>query len=1021
MPEEQTLSFGPFRLDLPNRQLWRGNRAVQLTNKAFGVLCYLINRSGRLATKEDLFRVVWPEVIVSDGALAVCIRELRKALRDNAKSPRYIETVHGRGFRFVGQVHSSRFTVPSALAISRLVGREMELGQLHGWLTKALAGQHQLVFVTGEAGIGKTALVDAFLLGIGGQGLGVGSSSPQAPIPNPQAPSLWIGYGQCIEQYGAGEAYRPVLEALGRLCRGPDGKRLLDLLEKHAPTWLVQMPTLLSDARLKTLQSKTQGATKDRMLREMAEAVEALTAESPLVLVLEDLHWSDHSTLELLALLARRREPARLLVIGTYRPIEVIVKEHPLKDLKQELHIHEHCEELALGYLSATDIEAYLTQRFAVGATGRSPLHSLARLIYHHTDGTPLFMVNMVDYLISQDVLRQDEGRWTLHTTLEAVEIGVPYSLRQLIETQIDKLPPEEQRLLEVGSVAGVEFSAAAVAAGLEANAMEIEERCNALSRRLQMVQLTGADEWPDGTVTARYGFQHALYHNVLYDRVTAGRRVHLHRQIGEREEIAYGERAGEIAAELAVHFEQGRDYKRAVHYLGQAAQNAIRRSAHQETVGLLTRGLGLLKLLPATPERTQQELALQVPLGAALMAAKGYSAPEVGDHFAQVRELCRRLGETPQLFPTLWGLWAFYLVKGDLRTTLELAEQLIRLAYKGKDPLLIPDAHVNMGITLFNRGEFSLAREHLEQGITLSDPQEFGPPAFRYNMYHRVALLCWAPLVWWCLGYPDQAAKRNHEALTLAEQLAHPFTLIYCLNSALSFYQFVQGSRAVQEHAERMIALCHEHRAPLFLARGHHLRGWALARQGQEEEGIALMQRGLAEHKAGGASTHRQWFLALLAETHGKEGRPEEGLALLADAFSLVNNNEERWWEAELHRLKGTLTLQKFQVPGSKFQVANPQPPIPNPQVEAEACFQRAIDISRHQQAKSLELRAVMSLVRLRQQQATHHAPRNTHHETRGKLAEAHQMLSELYGWFTEGFDTKDLQDAKALLEELA
>ena len=419
------------------------------------------------------------------------------------------------------------------------MGREPELAQLHTRFAKALNGERQIIFVTGEPGIGKTTLVEAFL----------------TRLADEHEHELWLGQGQCIEHYGTGEAYLPLLEALGRLGRGAGGQRLIELLSQQAPTWLVQMPALLTATELDMLQRKTQGATRERMLRELAEAVEQLTAERPLVLWLEDLHWSDVSTLDWLAFVARRREPARLLIIGTYRPVDVLVQGHPLRAVKQELQTRGYCTELLLDFLNEEDMAKYLAVRFASPSpfqeedrgegASRTSLQRLARIIHQRTDGNPLFMVNVVNDLLARGVLVQSEGRWELKEGGEEVASRVPESLQQLIAQQIERLSPETQRLLEVASVAGAEFSAAAVAAGVETEVDAMEEQCEALVRQEHFLRASGTAEWPDGTVAARYGFLHALYQEVLYNRLTARRRQRLHQQIGEREEQAYG-RAGQ-------------------------------------------------------------------------------------------------------------------------------------------------------------------------------------------------------------------------------------------------------------------------------------------------------------------------------------------------------------------------------------------------------------------------------------------------------------------------------------------
>ena len=577
MQDQRILIFEPFCLDVGNERLWRAQEALHLTHKAFAVLRYLAEHAGQLVTKDELLEVVWSQTHVSEAALAVCIREIRQAVGDHPRTPRFIETVHGRGYRFMAAVTvADRLPAfppppvpPSPPPL--LVGREAECAQMQQWWAKAVQGERQVGFVTGEAGIGKTTLVAAFIARVGGDG------------------ALGIGHGQCIEQYGAGDAYLPVLEALARLCRGPEGQHFLALLSQYAPSWLVQMPTLLSAAELEALQQRGRGATQARMLRELTEALEALTAERPLILVLEDLQWSDYATLEWLAFMARRREKAGLLVIGTYRPMDVLVRAHPLRTVVQELQRHGQCAELPLASLTAAGVAAYLAARYA----GRPLPEGLARLIQRRTGGNPLFMVSVVDAMARQGVLQEDAAGWAAPEGLEAVAVGLPESLRHLIEQQLGQVSPEDRRVLEAASVAGVEFSAAAVAAGVNSEAIDVEDRCAALARREQFLQARGTAVWPDGTVAARYGFIHAVYQEGVYERVPAGRRVWLHQRIGARQEAGYGAQAREIAAELAVHFERGRDPRRAVQYLWQAGRNALQRSAHREAISPLDQGVG--------------------------------------------------------------------------------------------------------------------------------------------------------------------------------------------------------------------------------------------------------------------------------------------------------------------------------------------------------------------------------------------------------------------------------------------
>ncbi|MGH8008155.1 MAG: ATP-binding protein, partial [Candidatus Binatia bacterium] len=560
-------------------------------------------------------------------------------------------------------------------------------------------------------------------------------------------------------------------------------------------------------------------------------------------------------------------------------------------------------------------------------------------------------MVTEVDYLVAQGVIREVEGHWQVQNTAATLTSSVPDSLRQLIEKQFQRLTSEEQRLLEAASVAGAEFSVAAVAAGVQAAMDQVEEECGELARRGHFLRAqSGMETWPDGTVTGRYGFLHALYQNVLYERQTAGRRLRLHQRIGERMEAGYGERTGEIAAELAMHFEKGQDYQRAVQYLQQAGEKALQRSAPREASTHLTTALELLKTLPNTPARLQQELTLLTTLGPALNVTQGHGAPEVGQVYTRARELCQQLGETPQLFPVLWGLWYFSCLRVEHQTARELGEQCLALALKVQDPAFLVTAHHALGVTLFLLGEFLPARELLEQRVASYDPLPYRSLAFLYGQDPRVACLLVAALPLWYLGYPEQAVQKVYDALTLAQEFSHPYSVAFAVARSAILHQLRRDAQRTHEQAEALIALCTEQGFPLFFAWGTTLRGWALAEQGHAEQGIAQIHQGLTACRATAGEALRPYFLALLAEAYGKAGQPAAGLAVLAEAQALVNKTGERHHEVEVYRLKGQLTLQSKACPersrrvqSPKSKVQSPQSAIRNPQLEAEAegCFQ--------------------------------------------------------------------------------
>jgi predicted ATPase len=519
-------------------------------------------------------------------------------------------------------------------------------------------------------------------------------------------------------------------------------------------------------------------------------------------------------------------------------------------------------------------------------------------------------MVNVVNDLVAQGVVAKTTGGWELRGRVGERTLGTPVNLRQLIEQQIERVGAEERKVLEAASVAGAEFSAATVAAGAAQSLEAVETYCDGLVRREQFLRTRGTTEWPDRTIAARYGFVHALYQEVVYEQISASRRIRLHRQIGEREEQGYGERAGEIAAELAVHFERGRDYRRAVQYRQRAGETAIQRNAHHEAITHLTKGLELLKHLPDTPEHTQQELSLQLALTTPLIVTKGYASLEAEKVYTRARELCQQIGATPRLFPVLVGSQRLYAVQAKYKEARDLGEQLLSLAQRTHDPTRLLGAHQMLGNTLFHIGEFIPAREHLEQGIALYDLQRNRLHAFRSGQDVGVAGLGYAAWSVWCLGYPNQARKRRHEALTLAQELAHPFNLAWTALFATVFQQFLREEQAALEHANAAIALSSEHGFAFILAYATCFKGWALAMQGHGREGITQIRQGMTAWQATGSEFWKPQLLGLLAEAYAKEGQVGEGLQALTEALAFAKKTGECSYEAELYRLKGELLL---------------------------------------------------------------------------------------------------------------
>jgi class 3 adenylate cyclase/predicted ATPase len=851
-----------------------------------------------------------------------------------------------------------RFQARVAGGLTRFVGRDTEVAALVQALAQAEVGHGQVVAVVGEAGVGKSRLVYEWIHAHHTQG--------------------WRVLESASVSYGTATPYFPVLDLLRRYARVDerDDTRTIrakvtgqvltldETLQDAVPPLLALLDALPEDSPFLTLdppqrRQRTRAALKRLLLRE--------SQVQPVLVVCEDLHWIDSETQALLDSLVESLPTASLLLLVTYRP---------------EYH-HGWGNKTFYTQLRLDPLPPASAEAFVQVHLGDDPsLAPLTRLLIERTEGNPFFLEESVRTLIETGVLVGERGTYRLGQALPTIQ--VPATVQAVLAARIDRLPPAEKQLLQTAAVLGTEVPLPL----LHAMAELPEE---GLPRGLAHLQ--AAEFLYETTLFPElaYTFKHALTQDVAYSSLLLERRRVLHERAAQVLEGLYAARLSEHYPALAHHYSRSGNAAKAVDYLHRAGQQAVERSAYAEAVSHLTAALELLTTLPETRARREQELAVQMTLGPALMATKGAGAPEVERQYTRARALCDHVGEPWQLFRVLWGLWGMYGTRGEFRTSRALAEQLLSLAQRLDDPDLLLEAHHALWTTLLAGGEPAAAWSHQEQGLRLYDPQRHRTHAGLYSG-HDPGVCCrmLAAQSLWLLGYPDQAVASSQAALALAQQLTHPLSLTNALYRAAMLHHLRREAPLTQARAEAAMTIATDQEFPLLWAEATLMRGWALAVGGHGQEGITQIQQGLAAYRATGAAAYRPYHLALLAEASALGGQSAAGLEVLTEALAMLPKSRARWWEAELHRLRGALLVQ--------HAVAQPG--------EVEACFQRALEVARRQQAKSLELRAAMSLARLWQQQ--------------GKRTEAYDLLAPVYGWFAEGFDTADLQDAKVLLEEL-
>jgi DNA-binding SARP family transcriptional activator/predicted ATPase len=902
---------------------------------------------------------------------------------------------------------------PQPVELPVFVSRRRELQQLMGFLEQALTGQGRIVFVTGEAGSGKTSLLGEF--------------TRRAQDAHPD---LIVASGNCNAYTGVGDPYLPFREILewltgdvearwaaGAISRehafrlwkilpvvaqalvdaGPD---LVDTFVQRTPllerarkcvrsqeNWLTRLGQFL-DRKPATVLSAATLYQAD-LFGQYTRVLQILEAQSPLLLVIDDLQWADGGSINLLFHLGRRVKCSRILLLGAYRSEEIAFgrdgERHPLEPVINEFRRDFGDIMVNLGQTESRE--------FVDALLDSEPNHlgsPFREMLYQQTGGHPLFTVELLRGLQERGDLVQDlQGHWVEGPSLDWKTL--PARVEAAIQERISRLPEALQKVLQVASIEGEEFTAEMLAMVLGVDDREVVKGLSSeLVRKHRLVHAQAIERVGSRRVS-RYRFRNYLFQKYLYDNLDEAERAYLHEDVGSALEALYAEQAGDFAVQLARHFQEAQATEKAIIYLHQAGDRAMRLSAYHEAVAHLTRGLALIKLLPASPASARLELELQLALAIALQGVKGAQASEVKTAYDRARELCQQTGDADQLAQVLGGLSILYYVRAEYQKARRLAEEALGLAQDTNNPLLVLLCRWYLGFILFGLGEYKIAHAQLEQVIDFYKPNQHHQSfVFLRGSDAGLGALSYDACCLWCLGYPEQALKRSQMALALARELGHPFTLadVLCFAGCM-FNSMRMDARSFKKDADELAQLVRERNLTSWMTASIRYQGEALVMLGQVHAGIARIHEGIAAAHVEGVWLYFAETLSVLAEAQAKAGRPQDGLANLEQAFTLIDKTGERHWEPELHRLKGELLLAQGNDAG------------------AETSLRKALEIAREQSAKSLELRATMSLCRL--------------WKTKAKKKLAYRELSEIYNWFTEGFDSPDLIEARQLLEEVS
>ena len=958
-------AFEGFELDGEAYELRRRGTIVSVEPQVFEVLRYLVEHRDRVVGKEELLDEIWGTRFVTESALTTRVKEVRQALGDDGRAQRIVRTVTGRGYRFVGEVVAAGDDARASdgagdMPPAFLLGRDHELGELDATLADAAAGRRRVVLVSGDAGTGKTSLVQAF--------------AAEAV----RTRGALVATGQSIEHAGATEPYLPLLDALSRLCRRPGSHEIVATLRRCAPTWLMQLPGLLDDDETAAVQRRTLGATPARMVRELLEALEELSRRRPVVLVVEDLHWADAASVELLAASGRRHADARLLVVGTYRPggrdgngLHAVVA-----DLAPR---RPACRLVELRGLGGGEATSLLRSRWGASSVP----DALAVMVVDRAGGNPLFMTALADHWLATGLVSVDEAGAVPAPDLAALAAAVPADLRLLIEQQAASLPAADREVLDAASVVGLHPSASGVGAALDIDADVAEQRLARLAERSMLLARDDAVR-PAATPASGFGFRHSLYQQVVYERVPPLQRARAHARVGAHLERVFGLDDPAHAGEIARHLAAGGEAARAVPALVSAATVALRRSGHREAVALLEQARAAVDRVEDRADRARWEAQVLSLLAPSLVATRGWAAEEARAAYERAVELGRALPDPALLDSMLYGLATLHEYRAEYDRSHQLMEERLRLG-GAEDPALV-EAHELLACSSFHQGNFREALDHTDRVLAAYDPGLHLGLMALHGENPAVSTRHWAALAQWFLGYPDRALRTMEEALALAADGSHSFSLSHAHEHAAYLFQHRAEPERARRHAETTIRLAEEAGYVYRHATGTMMRGWALAAT-DPGAGLAELDAGLAAYRATGAAMDLPYFLALRAGVLLRLGRLDEASDALDAAEAVNPPDRPYYYQPELLRLRAEVLRRRGAA-------------------EWAAPAWRGIEAARALGARSLELRTAMTLVA------------GTDADADEASATAIAALRAVHDAFDDGLDTPELRRAARLLD---